>query len=148
MPASSSSRSAAMTHKNGLLRSAFIYHVCRGRLRRHLRLGLAVPALLLAVAACSPEYEIDRPGTWKPTGANDYNLQAMIANPLDLRSGISAPTDRGDGAARAVTRLLTDHRRPLLDATISRVAPAQNSGDTPMGGASSGPAGASSEGSQ
>ena len=47
----------------------------------------------------------------------------MVADPRDLEAGAWTTTDRGNGAARAVTRLLIDRRRPLLNASISRLAP-------------------------
>ena len=89
-------------------------------------------ALLTLTAGCAPEYEWDRPGTWKPTGANDANLQAMVADPQDLSSGRGMLTNRASGPARAVTRLLTDRRRALLNNGISRVAPISDSADTPL----------------
>ena len=97
----------------------------------------------ISAAGCS-DPEIDRPGTWKPTGANDLNLRAMLVNPQDAYSGTGALTSRGDAGSRAVTRLLADRRRALLDASLSRVggtstAPA-DSGPAPVagGGASGG----------
>ena len=101
-----------------------------------------VLAALLGAGGCSPEYEIDRPGTWQPTGANEHNLRAMVADPRDLSYGAATATDRGTGASRAVTRLLTDRRRPLLNATLSKIAPGgQESQDAPLGaGAPSGAA--------
>ena len=90
-----------------------------------LRSGLAALTVLLGLAAsaCSDQTEIDRPGTWRATGANEHNLRAMVADPRDLEAGAGVATERGGGAARAVTRLLIDRRRPLLNVSISRVAP-------------------------
>ena len=107
---------------------------------RSALLAIAVVASL-AIGGCSDQPEIDRPGTWKPTGLNDRNLRAMIADPQDLYAGESAPTTRGNGASRAVTRLLTDRRRQLLNVSLSRIAPAQDATDTPLGGATGGGAG-------
>ncbi len=101
----------------------------------------AVVAMASLLGACSPEYEIDRPGTWKPTGVNDQNLRAMIVDQRDLSYGTASATDRGSGASRAVTRLLTDRRRPLLNATLSRASPSSDSGDSGGGGGGA-PAGA------
>ena len=94
-----------------------------------LALALALPA-----AGCGPQYEIDRPGTWRSTGANDANLRAMVADKRDLASGAASTTNRGNGPARAVTRLYVDRRRPLLNVSLSKIAPASDSSDT--GGAS------------
>lgn len=98
----------------------------------------AAALLCLLAAACSPEHEIDRPGTWKPTGANEHNLRAMLADRRDLDAGSPSRTDRGNGAARAVTRLLTDRRRPLINLSTSRFAAPADSSDSGGGGASSG----------
>jgi hypothetical protein len=97
----------------------------------------------LAASACSNDTEIDRPGTWQPTGANEHNLRAMVADPRDLEAGAGSATERGSGATRAVTRLLIDRRRPLLNASISRLAPGQEASDPGFPGpAMGGPAGA------
>jgi hypothetical protein len=83
----------------------------------------AVPlAVLLSLAACSntqPYSYYDRPGTWKPTDANDANLRAMIANPGDLAQGAAASGSRG--ATRPVKRLLTDTVRPLPSNSASGI---------------------------
>ena len=102
-------------------------------------LALAAAALLLALTGCTERW-FD-PGSWRPSGANERNLQAMVANPNDLQGGVGASTDRGNGAARAVTRLYTDRRRPLMDTSIGHFSQqtAQDSG----GGAGSQGGGAS-----
>ena len=69
--------------------------------------------VLLFINGCSDQYTIDRPGSWQPTGSNDYNLRAMVANPSDLVRGQSAEGDRADLAAPPVHRLLTGHRPGL-----------------------------------
>lgn len=97
----------------------------------------------LSAGACSPRYEYDRPGTWQPTGANEANLRAMLADKRDLAGGASASTERGNTAARAVTRLLNDRRRPLQNVTTSRVAPPSDS-DSGGGGIGAGGAAAGS----
>lgn len=106
--------------------------------------ALALLLLSLAASACSPEYEVDRPGTWRATGVNEHNLRAMIADPRDLEAGAGSATERGDGAARAVTRLLIDRRRPLLNTTISRLSPTSDAAEPalPSGGGSPAPGGA------
>lgn len=90
------------------------------------RLALLAIVAALGVTGCA-DPEIDRPGTWKPTGINDQNLRAMLADPQDLSGGTGALTARGNSASRAVTRLLIDRRRPLLDASVSQVAPSTGS---------------------
>ena len=86
------------------------------------RLGVLVIVTAVSAAGCS-DPEIDRPGTWKPAGVNDHNLRAMLVNQQDTYSGTGALTSRGDSGSRAVTRLLVDKRRPLLDVSLSTVAP-------------------------
>lgn len=104
---------------------------------------IAAVSIILLGAGCT-QPEIDRPGTWQPTGANDQNLRAMLVNPRDAYEGSGATTTRGDSASRAVTRLLTDRRRPLLDAAVSRVAPSSGSqGDSPLSSGGSGASGSS-----
>lgn len=90
------------------------------------RLRLCPAILVLAVAGCS-QPEADWPGTWRPSGANDQNLRAMLVNPQDAYVGSGAITSRGDTGARAVTRLLTDRRRTLLNASTSRVGSTSDS---------------------
>ena len=88
------------------------------------RLSLLVLVTAIGASGCA-DPEIDRAGTWKPTGINDQNLSAMLVNPQDLYGG-TAGTTRGDSASRAVTRLLLDRRRALLDTGLSRVAPSSS----------------------
>jgi len=71
--------------------------------------------LLLLLASCG-SYDVigpDRPGTWQPIGANNTNLQAMVADPSHLDRGVGASTERGHAGTDAVQRLLEDRRRAL-----------------------------------
>ncbi len=104
------------------------------------RLSLLVIITALSAAGCS-DPEIDRAGTWKPTGINDQNLRTSLVNPQDYYTGTGADTSRGDAGSRAVTRLLTDRRRALLDASLSHIAPSSSGSDSspaPSAGGSSG----------
>jgi hypothetical protein len=104
---------------------------------------IALVAASISLAGCTA-YEIDRPGTWQATGANEHNLRAMIVNPQDLTTGSGAITTRGDSASRAVTRLANDRRRQLLNASVSRVGSSDSQSDS----SSPGPApGSSASGS-
>src|ERR1700722_18591537 len=40
--------------------------------------------LLLALAGCAQTDPYTRPGAWRPNGANDANLRAMVVVPSDL----------------------------------------------------------------
>ena len=79
--------------------------------------------LLLLPAGCAAEDPLTRPGLWQPTGANEANLRAMIADPDDLVAG--AADRRADGAvvAAAVARYRAGKLKDLPDAAASRVAP-------------------------
>ena len=54
-----------------------------------------------------------RPGTYNPTGVNDANLRAMVANPHDLVQGTGAEASTGAEAAPPVARVLAGKRYPL-----------------------------------
>lgn len=90
---------------------------------------------LCALAGCGvltdPYYQ---EGKWRPTGANDFNLRVMAAQPRDIISGQGEPGADGQGAADAVDRLRTDRVRPLPVSSISPIA-------LPAGGAGAAGAG-------
>ena len=75
------------------------------RTNRHL----AALALVLTpfLSACGYDPAL-RPGTWLPSGVNDANLAAMVANPADLYGNPGSRLSRGSAAAPAVNRLLND----------------------------------------
>ena len=56
---------------------------------------------------------IDTAGTWQPSGENDVNLRAMLANPDDFYSGVGDRGSLATPASNAVYRLLTDKVKPL-----------------------------------
>jgi type IV pilus biogenesis protein CpaD/CtpE len=62
-------------------------------------------ALGLTLAGCTQYGAWNSPGMWQPTGSNEHNLQAMVADPEDLASGRSSSTAPGDQAAHAVANL-------------------------------------------
>lgn len=87
---------------------------------------------VLLVAGCAGLVDpLDRPGTWRQTGANDANLRAMIADPADLERGQGDPRGRSRQAAGAIERLEDDEVKPLPDV---RSAPGFG-GTAPPGGA-------------
>ena len=76
--------------------------------------GFAWAALaMLGMAGCSQIDPLTKEGVWRPTGANDANLRAMVAVPSDLAFGRSARLADGNQAARAVDRLRTGKVYPL-----------------------------------
>ena len=80
-------------------------------------------ALPLILAACSAEDPLTRTGVWRPIGANDTNLAAMIADPDELVTGVPNRTVDGQIAAAAVARYRAGKVKELPEASISKVAP-------------------------
>ncbi len=71
---------------------------------------------LIAVAGCTPDHPMDKPGTWSlgnSPGSNDANLRAMVASPRDLVIGRGERTSVGPEAAGPVNRLVTGKRTAL-----------------------------------
>ena len=91
---------------------------------------IAIGALLSACAATDP---LLNPNDWNPTGANEANIAAQVANPADLERGRAASGTDGEQAAAAVLRLRTGHVKALPDSDISEVhvQSAPTSGATP-----------------
>jgi hypothetical protein len=80
----------------------------------------ALLALALLATGCTPDYPMDRPGTWQASGANDRNLRLMVADPSHLQRGVGAATDRGEAAAAPIDRLNEGRRYALpIEATSS-----------------------------
>ena len=79
--------------------------------------------LLLAVAGCTPDYPMDKRGTWHlpETSANDANLRAMIVNPQDLVAGVGENTTIGSQAGPPVQRLITGKRTPLPSSGVLQI---------------------------
>jgi len=75
--------------------------------------------LLLSLGACTPDYPMDKPGTWSlppgQLGSNDANLRVMVVDPNDLTAGASAEGSEGTAAAPPVQRLVSGRRPALPD---------------------------------
>jgi hypothetical protein len=69
--------------------------------------------IALTVAGCDAIDPYARPGVWTPSGANDTNLRAMVANPADLVQGAGETGAVGQPAADAVAAWRADHTKPL-----------------------------------
>lgn len=82
-------------------------------------LGLLVVAALLG--GCEWYDPFQRPGAWRPTGANEANLRAMVGRPADLTFGAQAEGSDGHLAADAVDRLREDRVRRLPITDIARI---------------------------
>ena len=79
--------------------------------------------LLTVLAGCNRTDPYQREGTWRPNGANEANLRAMVVVPSDLAVATRAnPTD-GELAAAALSRLHNDRVRPLPDSALAQVVP-------------------------
>ncbi|TPG59755.1 hypothetical protein EAH89_05875 [Roseomonas nepalensis] len=76
---------------------------------------LSLLALLLLLSAC--EAAVVDPylaeGRWRPSGVNEANLRAMVANPGHLVSGQGPIRVDAQSAAAAVARYRADQVRPL-----------------------------------
>jgi hypothetical protein len=101
--------------------------------RRPVRLLPWLVALMLGGCHQDP---FQRPGTWAPTGANDANLRAMVAQPADLVTGHGTETGLAAEAAPPVARLLSGRRLPLPAESASGVSEAAPTAASP--GAESG----------
>jgi hypothetical protein len=89
-------------------------------MRMRLMAGLLVLAPVLAGCTVPPYSDpFDRPGSWQPSGVNDANLRAMVAEPSHLQRGVGAQTDLGITAVPPVERLINGER-PALPALQTR----------------------------
>lgn len=99
------------------------------RMSTIVRIGLF--SGMLGLGACQDLDPYTRSGTWQPTGANQGNLAAMVANPYDLIRGRGLPASDSKEPTLAINRVSTDTPKPLLD-------PGGGSGSGLSGGGSGG----------
>jgi type IV pilus biogenesis protein CpaD/CtpE len=98
--------------------------------------------LLVSLAGCNQIDPYTRPGNWRPNGANDANLRAMVAVPADLVVATPASPADGDRAAAAVARLRNDTVRPLTGSEPAESTPISGgSSAAPAAPAAAAPAG-------
>jgi type IV pilus biogenesis protein CpaD/CtpE len=95
-----------------------------------ITVAIGLAALLQGCAATDP---LLNQSDWQPTGANEMNIAAQVANPADLVHGREATGGSdGDLAAAAILRLRTGHVKKLPDSAITDLqvqsAPASASG--------------------
>ncbi len=81
--------------------------------------GVLLLSLGAGLAGCSATEPYQRPGEWRPIGANAINLRAMVADPRDLQWGRGGAASSGDLAGMAVARLRNDNVKPLPASAIS-----------------------------
>lgn len=103
-------------------------------------LRFTIVVLLIALAGCDRTDPYRREGVWRPNGANDSNLRAMVVVPSDLALGTRAVPADGVLAAEALSRLHHDKVRPLPDSGLAQVVPVS-------GGTQAAPAAAPTPGS-
>jgi hypothetical protein len=90
---------------------------------------IPLAALPVVLAACTGTFDpTEREGTWRPRGANDTNLRAMIVEPAHLELGVGDPRGRGRQATNAIERLEDDEVKPLPDVRASPVGPLGGTG--------------------
>jgi hypothetical protein len=78
--------------------------------------------MTLGLCACgSHTDQAARGNVWRPSGANEINLAAMVANPSDLLQGVGMPNADGQEAAAAVLRLRAGHVKPLPDSGLAEL---------------------------
>ncbi len=80
-------------------------------------------ALALALAGCDAMDPYRREGTWRPNGANDADLRAMVVSPSDLVWGVSSLDGNGQQAAAALDRYRNDKVRLLPDTGLAKIVP-------------------------
>ena len=93
--------------------------------------AIARPGVILAIlclGGCAEMNPLTREGLWRPVGANETNLRAMVAVPSDLVQGVGTTSSDGNQAARAVDRFRTDRVYALPDNGISKVGRGDGSG--------------------
>jgi hypothetical protein len=104
--------------------------------------------LLLAAGACTPDYPMDKAGTWSlppdTLGSNDANLRTMLVNPHDLAAGTGEANSKASEAAPPVERLLSG-RREQLPASNAAVFQIQSQPSAPTGGTPGGAGGLSAD---
>jgi len=96
--------------------------------------GLLLP-LLLVLAGCDRTDPYLREGVWRPNGANEANLHAMVAVPSDLATATPAGPADGGSAAAALDRLRRDRVRSLPGSAAASNAPTSSGSSAPAAAA-------------
>ena len=79
--------------------------------------------VILTLAGCDATDPYLREGVWRPNGANDANLRAMVVSPSDLARGVASVRGDGQQAAAALDRYRNDKVRSLPDSGIAKILP-------------------------
>jgi hypothetical protein len=105
-----------------------------------IMLRSTVLLLLIVLAGCDRIDPYKREGAWRPNGANEANLRAMLVAPADLSVATRAGPADGQLAAAALSRLHHDRVRQLPDTALAPIVPVSS------GPAASAPAAAAAPG--
>jgi type IV pilus biogenesis protein CpaD/CtpE len=109
-------------------------------MKSHRALPLRVGLVTLAAAAlgsCAFMDPFERPGMWRPIGANELNLELQAARPTDLVQGRGTTDADGQTAAAAVDRLRHDRVKELPQSSVSGVGAGGGGGASAPGGSGS-----------
>jgi type IV pilus biogenesis protein CpaD/CtpE len=98
-------------------------------MNRHIT--TAAIGLLGLLASCNAMEPYDRIGVWRPTGANQANLAAMVVHPADLARGRGTAGADGHLAAAAVDRLRHDGVKPLSGSSSAAPSALGSAAPTP-----------------
>jgi len=101
-------------------------------------LGSTVLLLPIILAGCDRIDPYKRDGAWRPNGANEANLRAMVVVPSDLSVATRAGPADGQLAAAALSRLHHDRLRQLPDSALAQVVPISSGTATPPAAATPG----------
>jgi type IV pilus biogenesis protein CpaD/CtpE len=89
---------------------------------------------VLGLTGCDATDPYSRDGMWRPNGANEANLRAMVVSPADLARGVESPGGDGQQAAAALDRQRNDKVRRLHDSAVAKVVPVSSGSGTQQGG--------------
>jgi hypothetical protein len=98
---------------------------------------LILLSLMVVLAGCDQIDPYRRAGAWRPSGANDSNLRAMVVVPSDLAVASHASPADGGLAAAALSRLRNDKVRPLPDSGLAQIVPVSSGTAAPSAAAPS-----------
>ena len=79
--------------------------------------------LLTLASGCAEMDPYTRTGMWRPNGANEKNLHAMIADPNDLVIGAADSSADGQVLSAAVARYRSGRVKALSDGSASQISP-------------------------
>ncbi len=79
-------------------------------------------SVLLGLAGCADTDPYSREGIWRPSGTNEANLRAMVANPADLARGVGDGMGDSHQAEAAIERLRADKVKALPASGIAQIS--------------------------